>query len=58
METIGRKALNYINYIKNTETVIDKGEEKERRIIKEIYKNSIANFASIYLGTSYSLYIK
>jgi hypothetical protein len=40
--------------------VIDEGEgEGEgRRIIEEIYKGSIANFASICLGTFYSLYIK
>jgi hypothetical protein len=53
-----KKASNYINYIKNTEIVIDKGEEEERRMMEEIYKDSVANFASIYLGTSYSLHIK
>jgi hypothetical protein len=47
-----------MNYIKNTEIVIDKGEGEGRRIIEEIYKDSIANFASIYLGISYLLYIK
>jgi hypothetical protein len=55
---MGRKALNYTNYIKNTETMIDKGEGEGRRTIEEIYKDSVANFAFIYLGTSYSLYIK
>jgi hypothetical protein len=52
------KASNYINYIKNTEIIINTGEGKERRIIKEIYKDFVANFASIYLGMSHSLYIK
>jgi hypothetical protein len=37
---------------------MDKGEEEERRIMKEIYKDSVANFASICLGTSHSLHIK
>jgi hypothetical protein len=52
------KASNYTNYIKNTETVMDKGEGEERRTMEEIYKDSVANFASICLGTSHSLYIK
>ena len=47
-----------MNYIKNTETMMDKGEGEGRRTMKEIYKDSIANFASIYLGMSYLLYIK
>jgi hypothetical protein len=47
-----------MNYIKNTEIVIDKGEGEGRRTMEEIYKDSVANFASICLGTSYSLYIK
>jgi hypothetical protein len=55
---VGRKASNYINYITNTEIVMDKGKGEGRRTIEEIYKDSIANFASICLGTSYSLYIK
>jgi hypothetical protein len=55
---VGGKASNHINYIKNTEIVIDEGEGEGRRTMEEIYKDSIANFASICLGTSYSLYIK
>jgi hypothetical protein len=52
------KASNYTNYIKNTKTVMDKGKGEGRRTIEEIYKDSIANFASICLGTSHSLHIK
>jgi hypothetical protein len=52
------KASNYINYIKNTEIVMDEGEGEGRRTIEEIYKDSVANFASICLGTSHSLHIK
>jgi hypothetical protein len=37
---------------------MDKEEEEGRRTMEEIYKGSIANFAFIYLGTSYLLYIK
>jgi hypothetical protein len=37
---------------------MDKGEGEGRRTMKEIYKDSIANFASIYLGISHSLHIK
>jgi hypothetical protein len=37
---------------------MDKGEKEERRTIEEIYKDSVANFASICLGTFYLLYIK
>jgi hypothetical protein len=55
---VGGKALNYINYIKNTEIVMDEGEGEGRRIMEEIYKDSVANFASICLGMSYLLYIK
>jgi hypothetical protein len=55
---VGGKALNCTNYIKNTEIIMDKGEGKGRRTMKEIYKDSIANFASICLGISYLLYIK
>jgi hypothetical protein len=47
-----------MNYIKNIETVMDEGEGEGRRTIEEIYKDSVANFAFIYLGMSYSLYIK
>jgi hypothetical protein len=53
-----RKASNYTNYIKNTEIVIDEGEGEGRRTMEEIYKDSVANFASICLGTSHSLHIK
>jgi hypothetical protein len=37
---------------------MDEEEEEERRTMEEIYKGFIANFASICLGTSHSLYIK
>ena len=37
---------------------MDEGEEEGRRTMEEIYKDSVANFASICLGTSYLLYIK
>jgi hypothetical protein len=52
------KALNYMNYTKILKIVIDKGEGEGGRTMEEIYKGSIANFASICLGTFYSLYIK
>jgi hypothetical protein len=55
---VGGKASNYINHIKNTKKVIDEGEGEGRRTMEEIYKDSIANFASICLGMSYLLYIK
>jgi hypothetical protein len=55
---VGGKASNYTNYTKNTEIVMNEGEGEGRRTIEEIYKDSIANFASICLGTSHSLYIK
>jgi hypothetical protein len=58
MGTVSRKASNRINYIKNTKTVMDEGEGEGRRTIEEIYKDSVANFASICLGMSYLLYIK
>jgi hypothetical protein len=37
---------------------MDEGKGEGRRTIEEIYKDSIANFASICLGMSYLLYIK
>jgi hypothetical protein len=55
---VGRKASNHTNHIKNAEIVIDEGEGEGRRTIEEIYKDFVANFASICLGTSYSLHIK
>jgi hypothetical protein len=55
---VGGKALNCMNYIKNTKIVIDEGEGEERRTMENIYKDSVANFAFIYLGMSYLLYIK
>jgi hypothetical protein len=37
---------------------MDEGEGEGRRMMEEIYKDSVANFASLCLGTFYSLYIK
>jgi hypothetical protein len=55
---VGGKASNCINYIKNTKIVMDEEEGEGRRIMEEIYKDSVANFAFIYLGMFYLLYIK
>jgi hypothetical protein len=37
---------------------MDEGEGEGRRTMEEIYKDSVANFASICLGMSHSLHIK
>jgi hypothetical protein len=55
-----RKSFELHELYKNTDIVMDEGEgEGEgRRTMEEICKSSAANFASICLGMSHSLYIK